>query len=222
MLRKALKDFDADSYATVKAISNEIPDKQFEVHPPKEGLVLSVYSKILNGYGQPKNTYDESFQRSVGQDTLWIQAHEKTALIKAAKENGDVPAAIANRIARFNLIDNTRGEPDRWTPSQIEHISMRISEGVISGSAKLETKNGKRGYHAELRGCIKTSAHEVELFELVALGKFWGEGRFTGRAPEGKFPLAITFRLADDSFIKDVVPHGAKGWIEGYYQTDRK
>jgi hypothetical protein len=52
---------------------------------------------------------------------------------------------------------------------------------------------------------------------MVALGDFWGEGRYTRRAPSGKFPLAISFTLADGTDIADPLPpQAARGWLRGY------
>jgi len=46
---------------------------------------------------------------------------------------------------------------------------------------------------------------------------FWGEGRYTRRAPEGRFPFAVSFTLADGSDIADAIPpQGSRGWVGGY------
>ena len=220
VMRKALSDFDVKTYEGVAPVEPGNPDTRFNFHPPEGGLVIQVYSRILDGYDQPKHLYDRAFQKSIGQDKLWIQAEEKAALIKAVETNGELPAAISNRIARFNLIDNTRGEPDRWTQKQVRSIKLQIEDGKILGTVKIETEGGKRGYEADLYGHISFEDDEITRFNLVALGEFWGQGRFTGRAPKGKFPLAITFRI-DESGTADrhAIPHGAKGWLDGYYQT---
>ncbi len=223
MMRKAIEDFDPASYEGVEAIEAATLDSSFDLHPPKDGLVLRVHSKILSGYDEPGNKRESSFQNSIGQDNAWIQATEIEALIKVAREGGVIPAAISHRIARFHLIDNTRGEPPRWTSEEIMSIAMEISNGVIEGDVKLSTADGKRGYEAKLYGRIETSDDTVTRFDLVADGKFWGQGRHTKWAPKGKFPLAITFRMADGSALLDSVPpHGVKGWVAGYYKAEQQ
>jgi len=223
MMRKALEDFDPDSCAKVKAIEPGQLDSRFNIQPPADGLVLRVHSKILDGYEEPRNMRAATFQKSIGEDNFWIQAEEKAALIKAAKENGEIPAAIAQRIARFHLIDNTRGEPPRWSFDEIQSLVMAIKDGVVTGSVKLATSDNSRGYEADLRGHIEITEGQVTRFDMAAEGKFWGEGRHTGWAPKGKFPLAITFQLVDVSKLENqAIPHGAKGWLDGYYEVGSK
>jgi len=181
---------------------------------------LRVHSKIIDGYDAPKNVRETAFQNSIGEDVFWVQADEKTALIKAAKSDREIPTAIAQRIARFHLIDNTRGEPPRWTFEEIQSLTLNVKDGIITGSVKLATSDGARGYEADLYGHIEFSDGEVTRFDMVSEGKFWGEGQYTSWAPKGKFPLAITFQLADASKMENqAIPHGAKGWLAGYYES---
>ena len=66
-------------------------------------------------------------------------------------------------------------------------------------------------------GVVEVKNDTVIRFDMVAKGDFWGEGRYTRGAPDGKFPLAISFTLADGTDIADQVPpQGARGWLRGY------
>jgi len=220
LLKKAISEFDPDSYKGVKAIEKGTLDSRFDFKPPKDGVIIRVYSKILGGYDTPKTPYEKAFQKSIGQDNFWIQGDEKVQLINAVKQNGDVPLAISHRIARFHLIDNTRGEPPRWTAKEIKSLEMKVNNGIVSGSVKLATEDGKLGYEADLYGHIETDGSEVTRFDLAAEGEFWGKGPHTGSGPKGKFPLAVTFRLATGTGAElQAIPHGGKGWIDGYYGT---
>ena len=72
-------------------------------------------------------------------------------------------------------------------------------------------------YEANLRGEVKVKAGRVVRFDVVAHGDFWGEGRYTRRAPKGRFPLAVSFTLADGSDVADnIPPQGSRGWVRGY------
>ena len=216
---KGLEDFDADACKDTKPIEPGTVDAKYDFKPPEDGMVVRVHSKILGGYEKPVDARQAAYQRSVGQDSLWLTAEDKKKLIEAVRKNGDIPTEIAYRIARYNLIDNTRGEPPRWDKEQVKSIKMKVNDGVVTGSVKLSTEDAKRGYDAEIFGHIDVEGEEVTRFDLAAEGKFWGEGRHTGWAPKGKFPLAITFRLVDASTAEGhVIPHGAKGWLDGYYQ----
>ena len=54
-------------------------------------------------------------------------------------------------------------------------------------------------------------------WNMVASGSFFGDGRYTRGAPQGKFPLAISFTLADGNDIADdIPPQGSRGWLRGY------
>ena len=217
-MKKALASFKADKIDS-KAIKEEKKDPRFNFTAPENGLVLRVHSKVLDGY-TPNDDWRDVFQRSIGRDNAWFTFEEQKQLAKVIRNGGDIPTKLAMRIARFHLIDNTRGEPPKWKPEEIKNLSMSISkQGVVTGSAHLETADGKRGYETKFYGLAKSEAESITQFDLVARGEFWGVGRYTSRAPKGKFPLAIAFRVADGSDTADsVAPHAAKGWLEGYFQ----
>jgi hypothetical protein len=83
----------------------------------------------------------------------------------------------------------------------------------------METTDGKRGYVAALGGIAKANETKIEQFDLVAEGKAWGRGRYTGFEPKGKFSFAVSFRLADGTDPADkIAPHGTKGWGRKYYE----
>jgi len=196
----------------VAAIESGEPDKQFNPKPPTKGLVVRVRAKVMRGYARSTNHWKTVFQSSVSRDNLWITKKEHDALL-----SGSIPKKLQTRIARFHLVDNTRGEPDMWKPEEIRDIQFALTDGIIKGAAHMESEDGTRGYITRLRGKVETSDKRVTKFILVAHGDYWGEGRYTGGAPKGKFPLAVTFRLADGSDTADAIPpQGSRGWIDGY------
>ena len=74
-------------------------------------------------------------------------------------------------------------------------------------TVQLATEDGDRGYEAELRGEIEVSEGKVTRFDMVCLGEFWGDGPFTKGAPKGKFPLAVSFTLAEAAMSPMRFPH---------------
>jgi hypothetical protein len=116
------------------------------------------------------------------------------------------------------LIDNTRGEPPFWRPDEIRSLKVSLADGRITGSIHLETKSGDRGYRAELYGEVAANDGEVTRFDLVAKGEYWGHGPFTRfAAPQGKFPVAVAFRLQPVTCAADrVLPGGARGNVTAY------
>lgn len=221
LMRERLREYEFGSHSfdrdQVKAelleASNAKRDPRYTLRPPADGLVVRVHTKVLGGYGKPISDSEASFQTALGRDNLWVTAEEQAALVK-----GRFPEALQRRIARFHLVDNTRGEPPMWKQDEIRKLTIQLDDdGVLTGHVELGTADGKRGYQADLRGRLAVAGKSVTGFQLVALGKFFGEGRYTRNAPKGRFPLAVTFELADGSDIADAVaPQGARGWLAGY------
>jgi hypothetical protein len=194
MLEKALKKFEP---AEARPIAFVDKDKRFVL--PEGGLVAAVTTKVLGGHEPVKSEkgtlrYDmeTAWKTSLGREHLWIRQDEIQTLAR-----GDLPESLKKRIVRFHLVDNTRGTPTGWTDMEIKKLEMTLDKGSLRGTVQLETKDGRRGYHASLLGFIQTKDGKVTRFDIVANGLFWGHGTYTPGAPAGKFPLAIAFTLAD-------------------------
>jgi hypothetical protein len=222
LMRQALVDFESRAPAQehqqqpAKQLKAGKVDERFNPQPPADGLVLRVRAKVLGGYEATDDRWQSIFQHAVSRDNLWVTAEEHDALVR-----GEIPRGLQRRMARFHLVDNTRGEPPMWEPAEIRDLHMEITDGQIRGSVRLETARGDRGYSAELYGVLDSHAGRVLRLDLVALGDFWGEGPFTRNAPQGKFPLAIAFTLADGTDVADAIPpQGSRGWVDGYLRTN--
>ncbi len=196
----------------VAAITKGTPDARYNPQPPKGGLVVRVTSKILGGYEEPENEWRRIFQTSLGRDNLWIRADEHAALAK-----GQLPKSLLKRLARYHLVDNTRGEPPMWRENEIQKLEGKITNGKLRGTVHLKTAKSDRGYEAELFGRVETKGGNVTRLDVVAKGQFWGEGTYTRNAPKGRFPLAIAFTLADGKDAADTIPpQGSRGWLPSY------
>jgi hypothetical protein len=216
LMQERLLQFQASpaARAEIAPVEASDVDARYNPRPPVGGLVVRVNAKILDGYEATTDRWRRIFQTAISRDNLWVSRAEHETLL-----GGKVPASLQQRIARYHLVDNTRGEPPMWRPDEIRAVSMRIEGTRIIGSARLATANGGRGYDAELLGEIEVADDKVVRLDLVALGQFWGEGAYTRGAPEGKFPLAIAFTLADGSDVADSIPpQGSRGWVQGYMQ----
>lgn len=192
-------------------------DPRYNPTPPKGGLVIRVMARVLGGYAPTDNRWQKIFQTATSRDNLWISRAEHAALVR-----GDVPVSLQRRIARFHLVDNTRGEPPMWRADEIRSLSMSLQDGRLSGSVELSTRTGDRRFRATLLGEVKVADGVVTRFDVVAKGLFRGDGRYTRNAPKGDFPLAVAFRLADGSDVADrIPPQGSRGWVPGYIQLPR-
>ena len=208
LLNKALTKFDPSAPAP-KLPAAKVGD----VLPPSPsgGLILDVTAKMLGGYA-PDDQRGQRYLKSLGRDHLWIRKDETEALGK-----GLLLDSVKERLVRFHLIDNTRGEPPMWSTAEIKKLELTLRDGRLLGTVHLETKSGDRGYQAAFAGFLEAHDGRVTRFDLLAKGEFWGEGNFSKGAPKGRFPLAIAFRLTDiQSGPSKVPPQGARGNMKGY------
>lgn len=211
-VQKMLLEATEGKIETAEGITDPKRDRRYSPEPPVGGLVVRMNAKVLDGYDQPKNDSEKIFQQAVSRDNLWITKDEHTALV-----SGTVPELLQRRIARFHLVDNTRGEPTMWKDAEIVSCEMSIEGSTFRGKAHLRSRKSDREFQCELLGRIATKDGQVTRFDVVAKGGFRGEGRYTKRAPKGTFPLAIAFTLADMRDIADKIPpQGSRGWVDGY------
>ena len=212
LMREKLSEFASRNTTAAAELQADEVDPRYNVHPPEGGLVVRVQAKVLGGYEESTDQWRQIMQTALSRDNLWITEDEHQALVR-----GVIPASLQRRIARFHLVDNTRGEPPMWKPEEIVGLEMTLEDGALNGAAQLETGEGSRGFETDIRGVVDIEDGVVSRFDVVALGEFWGEGTYTRGAPEGRFPLAISFTLADGSDVADrIPPQGSRGWIDGY------
>ncbi|MFT5526376.1 MAG: hypothetical protein ACI9HK_004352 [Pirellulaceae bacterium] len=212
LMKRKLAEFEKLPATKAPSIDASQVDEKWNPKLPVGGLVVRVHAKVLDGYKPTTDAWQAIFQSAMSRDNLWISKSENAALA-----GGEVPAALQQRIARYHLVDNTRGEPPMWNEKEIRNIEMKITDGKITGSVHLETADGKRGYEADLLGVVESKAGKVVRLDMVAHGNFWGSGTYTGTPPPGKFPLAISFTIADGSDVADnIPPQASRGWIRGY------
>ena len=212
LMHKALKEFQPPA---APAAAEGTPDARFHRAPPEGGLVVRVTTKVLGGYEQGANRKVEIYQESLGRDNLWIEADEARALAAGA-----VPDSLKKRIAKYHLVDNTRGEPPWWRGEEIRTLDLELGkDGVVKGKVHLEAEKGDRGFMGELRGAVTSTDGKLTRFDLVAKGEAWGAGRYNGGQPPGRYPLAFAFTLSEARTAADrLLPQGAcRGNFAGYF-----
>jgi hypothetical protein len=208
LLNKALKKFDPSAPAP-KLASAKVGDVL--PPPPPGGLIIDVNTKMLGGYA-PDDSRGQRYLQSIGRDHLWLRKDEADALA-----NGRLLDSVKDRLVRYHLIDNTRGEPPMWSAAEIKKLELTLREGRLTGTVHLETKSGDRGFQADFLGFLEAKDGKVTRFHLLAKGEFWGQGNFTKGAPKGRFPLAIAFSLTEIQGGANIVPpQGARGNLKGY------
>ncbi len=212
-------------------------DSRFARSVPDGALVVRVHARELDR--EPDGTVCKAARRrgyrNLGSvDHLWVRSDEWTRLVPAKEvEVGAtyaVDGEVAHRIARFHLVDNTRGEPPFWRKDEVRRVAMTLTvRGVdgdrvrleLAGDAHLETRKGDRGFVARLRGALEydRAKNKWTRFDAVAIGEHWGRGRHTRNARPGKSPLGIAFVLADGSTAADRVPPQAARDLGAYFRA---
>ena len=226
-------------------------DRQFTRRPPKDGAIITVHTRVLERDETGKCQVCEAtagapkYNLMSAQDHLWLMKEEVASLARPEAKVGEsypLPGPIARRMARFHLIDNTRGEPPMWDRDEIrsqkltltvveaseKQIKLRL-EGPTLLSTDADAEKAARGYDVALFGHLEltrsrsrqTSGADAPLkltrFQVVALGDHWGEGRFTGRARPGRKPLGVSFDLATGNSPADQVPPQAARNFNEYF-----
>lgn len=214
LMQVVLAEYVAPQCASIK---EETIDANHRPQLPPGAVVVRVGTKIMGGYEKTSDPWRLIFQQSIARDNLWILQPELQALAQ-----GRVPESLFRRIARFHLIDNTRGQPPTWALPEIRKLNLRLVGKNLTGEVHLETKDQSRGYIANFKGAVIFKNGKLTKFDLVADGNFWGTGRYTLEPPQGKFPLVVAFRLPEHPDKTDSIPpSGSRGWVEGYLDPER-
>ena len=143
------------------------------------------------------------YRAALGQDHLWLRKDEAEALVK-----GVLPASVKVRLARYHLIDNTRGEPPLWRADEIKQLQLSLKDGKLTGSVHLQTRSGDRGYQARLLGFLDVKDGKVvgpkDKSDMPIGGISWGSPMMpTGKDGFGVywFVKASEFRNGKVNYI---------------------
>jgi hypothetical protein len=220
----------------------EKPDLQYVRTPPPGGLIVNVYTRILDHDDKDRlcrGTCSFAGGDQAARDHLWLTKAVWQSLVRAATKKGDhfpMPRPLAERLLRFHLVDNTRGEPDFWRPEDVRkaELTWTVEEATpaslrlrLDGSALLATNadpdKARRGYDVRLLGYLHYDRAKgaVDRFDVLAVGDHWGVGTFTGGARPGRKPLGVAMELRRGNDPADLLPPQAARWLPGYLGTER-
>jgi len=245
MMQQALAKFQKLPEAKTKPGAVKIedagkPDPTYSRTPPEGGLILKAYARILDLKDPGKDaefckgTCKTPGGDKAARDHVWITKDEVKTLIPAKAEVGfsyPMPAKIADRLVRFHLVDNTRGEPDMWKPQEVraKRITLTVTtanadaielklEGEVLLATNADTAKAERGYEPRLVGSLRyrPAKGTFDRFNIVATGDHWGDQTFARAARPGKSLLGQSFELAGDK-PGDCVPPQAIREISAYY-----
>jgi hypothetical protein len=214
------------------------PDPNYTRTPPPGGLVVRVHARILDrkdgelGRGSCKTLGGDRASR----DFFWLTGDEVRSLAPPKAEVGftyDVPAAVRDRLLRFHLVDNTRGEPGFWRREDVRRAHMTLTvtaasrEAVelrLDGDALLATDadpaKAGRGYDVRLGGELRylPGKQTLDRFDAAAVGEHWGETPLTRGARPGRSLFGVAFGpIASGDKPDDRVPPQAAREFNRYF-----
>lgn len=205
-------------------------DPTYSRTPPTDGMILKVYTRILD---YKNAAYCPGTCRTTGgdkaaRDHVWFTAAEVQSLAPAQAERGltyPVPPKLVERLARYHLVDNTRGEPVFWSREQLRSSRMTVTvvavteeaidlrlDGEVLLATHADRDQADRGYEARLVGSLRyrPGKKTFDRFDLTVVGSHWGETPQTIGARPGKSLLGVSFELAADRPGDRVPPQGIR------------
>lgn len=233
MMREALAKFarlPAAKPGAVKVEDAGVPDPNYSRSPPEGGLILKAYTRILDfkGGAYAAGTCKALGGEKAARDHVWITKDEVKELTPAKAEVGfryPVPPKLVDRLARYHLIDNTRGEPQLWNPQDVRAKRMTLvvtaatADAIdlrLDGEALLSTDadvaKAERGYEVRVFGVLRyrPAKGTFDRFDLTAVGTHWGEHSHNSPARPGKSLLGQSFELAGEKPGDRVPPQGIR------------
>jgi hypothetical protein len=232
MLHTAIERWQQQPRSGLTEVAASAADPEYTRQPPAGGLILNVFSRIPL---KPTEGEAWTLNQGHGRDHMWLTREEWRSLLPSDWRAGmryPVPRAVTQRLLRFHLVDNVRGEPPMWRPEEIRQADLwlRVEETAtgrlrLEGTARMNSEApdraaASRGYEARLQGYLAydRKADRFARFDLLAWGEAWGEGPYTGGAPKGHFPLLIAASVAGAA-PADRVPPQASRELADYFGT---
>jgi hypothetical protein len=158
---------------------------------------------------------------------LWLQKSEIADLAKLSSSAAKtaLPKRISHRIARYHLLDNTRGEPPQWQSAEIKSAELflvRDASGKqkIEGTFHMQTADGLRGFEGRANGRIEFQEGKLKAWEMVVLGDHWGEGTYTPGARKGRSPIGFSLSLIEKPGPADSIAPQFSHFLKGYWEAE--
>tara|TARA_Y100001970_G_scaffold294276_1_gene449643 strand:+ start:8819 stop:9733 length:915 start_codon:yes stop_codon:yes gene_type:complete len=198
---------------------------------PKEGLILKGAKADL--FSDPPIHSERGDRWNM--DYVWFSKEESRLWVPKTKIIGSIqecPQIIKDRLFRFHLVDNVRGQTLPFAPEEIEKANLVVKltninkstlEFKISGEseavAKGEWKLGENDWTPthELNHSIKTdllgsATYDINndrftKFEMVIIGHWKGRTQNNGRhaGPESG-RIGILYNLAENTISNKIAP----------------
>jgi hypothetical protein len=205
---------------------------------PEGGLVLKVNTRDLPRDPPQQGRWADAWN----QDFAWFTREEARRFLPAELEPGrkhEVPRPLVERLARFHLLDNVRGQTSPFPAQAIQDATLTSRVTAVDGdvvSLQLEGRTKAvqkgdwsiRGYRDMNRPGAQERGLEMRLlgsarfdrkqgrfvgFEVVAVGTRWGGTQYNGRGNDlAPAPFGSVLSLAGESRAERVAPEHFRGY----------
>ena len=224
-----------------ESASDEANIRRFEGMYPKDGLVLKVNTRDF-----PRENVQPGWRADAwNQDYAWFKKDEARAFLPRRIHVGarqQLATPVVNRLARFCLVDNVRGQTNYWPAGAVQQAELisfvtAVEGNLVTlrlrGAAWLEwdfrwtperrrnrepqRQSSLHGYNPTLFGRAQydLATERFVSFEMVASGRRWGRTSLNGRTgDEEGGPMGVAFALGRDIPAEHVTPahFNAYGW----------
>ena len=206
---------------------------------PEDGLVLEVTTRDLERDDAPRRWHTHAWNR----DYAWFRRVEARSFLPKQPRVGAhhaVPAELVERLVRFHLVDNVRGQTSAYGQKSIEKADLSVEVRSVDGDrvdlaftgATRATNRGQwavRGFRDRREPGEQELGFETELsgeatfdlasgrfvsFDLIASGTRWGGTQFNSRSRDLEpSPIGVVLKLAPKEAPR-VAP--AYVWLYGW------
>lgn len=194
-------------------------DPQFTRIPPNDDTIIRVTGRFLERRGDGLARVPNALP---SRDHLWLLAHDLKLLAPPRQTVGftyPVPRRIAERIARYHLIDATGGEPGFWQRNELRKNTLALTVLAVSGetielalkgeivnSEMADLSLSKHGFECSVNGRLDFNMTKKTFtrFDAFAIGTYWGGT--TNAEKSARATLGVAFELANGNRPGDVVP----------------
>ncbi|HSI72312.1 MAG TPA: hypothetical protein VK934_03985 [Fimbriimonas sp.] len=208
-LSKGLADYKKSNVA-VASISDEEVNATFTRKPSEPVSYVRVFARI-----KPVPDGCDGANHNVARDHVWIYKSDLEQFVGKTSKFA-MPAEMMNRLVRYHLVDNIRGEPVFWSAQEVKSAAFTVTPKgkdvfTFSGAYRMATVDNGRGLEGKLDGELRIDAAKMEAKSFKAYGeaKAWGAGPYTPNPPPGKFPLVFAFVSVNDEMAKATPPQAA-------------
>ncbi|CAN5669714.1 hypothetical protein BH23PLA1_BH23PLA1_42090 [soil metagenome] len=163
-LKAALGDF--------RPVETKIPAVSFDTKSwatlPEGGLLLRGVSRHAKAGDDPKRFAPQSDGGTTTRDNLWVRKDEGEQLA-----GGQLPSSLVDRLIRFHLVDLWVGSPPSWEKDHVKHQDMKLTDGVLRGSFRLErdeassTRSAYQSQHGIILGFVETKDGRIRRLDMV-------------------------------------------------------